>query len=79
MNTSATVKPQIGAHHPIHELELTVRAHNALIRHGITTVGQLTACTEADVAAMWAIGGGTLDHIVAALAEHGLTLAGGTA
>jgi DNA-directed RNA polymerase alpha subunit len=68
---------KLTADDPIDELDLNARAHNHLLRHGIDTVGQLTALTELDLRGVREIGAGTLDNIVGALEAHGLKLAGG--
>lgn len=63
---------------PIYEvLEfIGAKAYNCLRREDIHTVGQLLACTEADLLAIRTFGPGMLDLVVQGLAQHGLVLAG---
>jgi Bacterial RNA polymerase, alpha chain C terminal domain len=68
-----------GHHHntgcPLTHLALDAR--NQLHRHGTATIGALLTMTKRDVLDVREIGRGTLDIIIGALAEHGLTLTGG--
>lgn len=57
------------------DLDLPVRVYNSLHRHGIQSVGALCQETPDTILSLWQIGHGGLDEIVAALAEHGLSLA----
>jgi DNA-directed RNA polymerase subunit alpha len=75
--TTRTSRPAIDPAWPIADLELNMRAYNALTREGVTTIGQLLAMTEAQICGIRNVGIGTIDNIVAALDRHGLKLAGG--
>jgi DNA-directed RNA polymerase subunit alpha len=59
---------------PIEELELSVRSFNCLKRSGISTVGDLTNKTEADMMKVKNLGKKSLDEVIAKLSELGLSL-----
>lgn len=58
----------------LEDLSLPPRALASVRKAGITTVGQLTAKTDAEVLAIDGIGPASVDEIKAKLAEHGLAL-----
>ena len=49
---------------PISEMDLSVRAYNVLLRHGIDTVGQLAAMTESDLEKVRNLGNNTVTEIL---------------
>jgi carbon monoxide dehydrogenase subunit G len=59
----------------LEDLNLPPRALASLHKEGITTVGQLTAKTDAEVLAIDGIGPASVEEIKAKLTAHGLTLA----
>lgn len=58
----------------LEDLSLPPRALASVRKAGITTVGELTAKTDAEVLAIDGIGPASVDEIKAKLAEHGLAL-----
>lgn len=60
----------------IHQLNLTVRAENALVRHDIGRVKELTSFTAKEILSMEGVGMDTLRNIQEALAELGFALKG---
>ena len=58
----------------IHDLELTVRANNALLSNDITTIEELTRWTWRELYRLPNLGRVSLEEIVGALAKRGLTL-----
>lgn len=70
----ATSEPPPKAEVTLEDLNLAPRALASLHKVGITTIGQLTAKTEAEVLAIDGIGPASADEIKAKLAEHGLAL-----
>ncbi len=60
---------------PIEELGLSLRAFNSLRREGIHTVGDLSACSEADLLAIAGLGPALVKEIKQKLAGRGLALA----
>ncbi len=61
---------------PIEELDLSVRSYNCLKRQGVNTVGQLTACTEADLLNIRNFGAKSIEEVKDKLQAMGLSLAG---
>lgn len=71
---------ELGSARPIGELGLTGRTANALLRHGVNTVGQLIARSRHELAfEIRGLGEGGLAEIEKALKDRGLGLAAGTA
>ena len=64
---------------PIEELELGVRSYNCLKRVGIETIGDLVTKTESELAAIPNFGKKSIEEVKETLAQHGLTLRGGSA
>jgi hypothetical protein len=60
----------------IEGLDLSVRGYNVLKRNDVTTVEQLTRCTEDQLLDMRNMGQKPVQEIKEALARHGLHLAG---
>ncbi len=60
----------------IEELELGVRSYNCLKRVGIETIGDLTAKTEGELAAIPNFGRKSIEEVKETLAMHGLYLRG---
>lgn len=58
----------------LEDLNLTVRAYNALRRNKITTVRQLVGCTEMDLLDIRNFGVRSLDSVIFGLKDHGLEL-----
>lgn len=76
----ATARPslELGITCPIGELGLTGRTANALLRHGVYTVGQLIAHSRQELAfGIRGLGERGLSEIEKALKDHGLGLAVG--
>ena len=63
---------------PIEELELGVRSYNCLKRVGIETIGDLVMKTEGELAAIPNFGKKSIEEVKETLAQHGLTLRGGS-
>ena len=63
---------------PIEELELGVRSYNCLKRVGIETIGDLISKTEQELAAIPNFGKKSIEEVKETLAQHGLTLRGGS-
>jgi DNA-directed RNA polymerase subunit alpha len=63
---------------PIEELELGVRSYNCLKRVGIETIGDLVTKTESELAAIPNFGKKSIEEVKETLAQHGLTLRGGS-
>jgi DNA-directed RNA polymerase subunit alpha len=63
---------------PIEELELGVRSYNCLKRVGIETIGDLVTKTENELAAIPNFGKKSIEEVKETLAQHGLTLRGGS-
>jgi DNA-directed RNA polymerase subunit alpha len=61
---------------PIEQLELSVRSYNCLKRQGVNTVGQLVACTEADLLNIRNFGAKSIEEVKDKLQAIGLSLAG---
>ena len=55
---------------PIEELHLNSRAQNALLKAGITTLGQLFEMTFGELLNLKNVGAGTLGHMLEASAEY---------
>lgn len=70
----AAGEPAPKAEVTLEDLNLAPRALASLHKVGITTIGHLTAKTEAEVLAIDGIGPASVDEIKAKLAEHGLAL-----
>jgi DNA-directed RNA polymerase subunit alpha len=64
---------------PIEELELGVRSYNCLKRVGIETIGDLVTKSESELAAIPNFGKKSIEEVKETLAQHGLTLRGGSA
>jgi DNA-directed RNA polymerase subunit alpha len=63
---------------PIEELELGVRSYNCLKRVGIETIGDLVVKSESELAAIPNFGKKSIEEVKETLAQHGLTLRGGS-
>jgi DNA-directed RNA polymerase subunit alpha len=63
---------------PIEELELGVRSYNCLKRVGIETIGDLVTKSESELAAIPNFGKKSIEEVKETLAQHGLTLRGGS-
>jgi DNA-directed RNA polymerase subunit alpha len=63
---------------PIEELELGVRSYNCLKRVGIETIGDLVTKSENELAAIPNFGKKSIEEVKETLAQHGLTLRGGS-
>jgi DNA-directed RNA polymerase subunit alpha len=63
---------------PIEELELGVRSYNCLKRVGIETIGDLVTKTESELAAIPNFGKKSIEEVKETLAQHGLSLRGGS-
>jgi DNA-directed RNA polymerase subunit alpha len=63
---------------PIEELELGVRSYNCLKRVGIETIGDLVIKSESELAAIPNFGKKSIEEVKETLAQHGLTLRGGS-
>ena len=63
---------------PIEELELGVRSYNCLKRVGIETIGDLVTKTENELAAIPNFGKKSIEEVKETLAQHGLSLRGGS-
>jgi DNA-directed RNA polymerase subunit alpha len=76
----AMVIPNAGGmeNFPIEELELGVRSYNCLKRVGIETIGDLVTKTENELAAIPNFGKKSIEEVKETLAQHGLTLRGGS-
>lgn len=61
---------------PVSDLELSVRSRKCLQRLGVTTIGELASCTEAQLMSAKNFGLTSLTEIKRQLAQHGLTLRG---
>lgn len=61
---------------PIEDLQLSVKAHNELLRRGIDTLGGLLTNSESDIYDYWRVGRRVLREYQAALAPYGLSLGG---
>ena len=59
---------------PIENLELSVRSFNCLKRSGISTVGDLTNKTQADMMKVKNLGKKSLEEVIAKLHELGFDL-----
>jgi DNA-directed RNA polymerase subunit alpha len=62
----------------IEELELGVRSYNCLKRVGIETIGDLVTKSENELAAIPNFGKKSIEEVKETLAQHGLTLRGGS-
>ena len=62
---------------PLSVLGLSVRAFNALLNNGFSTVGDVVALTEIELWKLPGVGRGTLTEIKAKLSSRGLTLLSG--
>jgi DNA-directed RNA polymerase subunit alpha len=76
----AAIIPNAGGmeNFPIEELELGVRSYNCLKRVGIETIGDLVTKTESELAAIPNFGKKSIEEVKETLAQHGLTLRGGS-
>jgi DNA-directed RNA polymerase subunit alpha len=63
---------------PIEELELGVRSYNCLKRVGIETIGDLVTKTENELGSIPNFGKKSIEEVKETLAQHGLTLRGGS-
>src|SRR5216683_2232159 len=61
---------------PIHDLDLSARAHIPLRREGIATLGDLTSRSEQDLLGIANLGPKSVDEIKQKLADRGLALSG---
>lgn len=61
---------------PIEELDLSMRSYNCLKRQGVNTVGQLVACSEADLLNIRNFGAKSIEEVKDKLQAIGLSLAG---
>lgn len=61
---------------PIEQLDLSMRSYNCLKRQGVNTVGQLVACTEADLLNIRNFGAKSIEEVKDKLQAMGLSLAG---
>lgn len=61
---------------PIEVLELSVRAYNCLMRHGIRTVEKLTSSSENDLMGIRNLGAKSIQEIKDKLEQHNLSLKG---
>ncbi|MCX8007248.1 MAG: DNA-directed RNA polymerase subunit alpha [Coriobacteriia bacterium] len=61
---------------PIESLDLSMRSYNCLKRQGVNTVGQLVACTEADLLNIRNFGAKSIEEVKDKLQAMGLSLAG---
>lgn len=59
----------------IYELDLPIRASNALMRNDVREVGELVNLTEADFLRMRGVGVTALEKVKSRLAAHGLSMA----
>jgi DNA-directed RNA polymerase subunit alpha len=59
---------------PIEELDLSVRSYNCLKREGITTVGELTTKSEADLLRIRNLGRSSVNEFRERLRDLGLAL-----
>jgi DNA-directed RNA polymerase subunit alpha len=62
---------------PLSVLGLSVRAFNALLNNGFSTVGDVVALTEIELRQLRGVGRGTLTEIKTKLSSRGLTLLSG--
>jgi DNA-directed RNA polymerase subunit alpha len=76
----AAIIPNAGGmeNFPIEELELGVRSYNCLKRVGIETIGDLVTKSESELAAIPNFGKKSIEEVKETLAQHGLTLRGGS-
>jgi DNA-directed RNA polymerase subunit alpha len=63
---------------PIEELELGVRSYNCLKRVGIETIGDLVTKSENELGSIPNFGKKSIEEVKETLAQHGLTLRGGS-
>ena len=59
---------------PVEALDLSVRSYNCLKRHGVNTIGQLTACTEQDLLNIRNFGAKSIEEVKDKLQGMGLGL-----
>ena len=76
LRPSAAESDQSTLNLPIEELDIGVRAYNALKRWGIETIGDLVEKTEVELRFIPNIGKKSIEEIKEKLAEHGFALKG---
>ena len=68
-------KPQLPDTRPIHELDLSIRSENCLLRGGITTIGELLQKSRDDLLKIRNLGRKSLNEIEDKLSSRGYVLA----
>ena len=62
---------------PIENLNISVRTYNCLMRHGISTVGKLSAMTETQLKRLRNLDNRSYNEIIEKLKDIGISLASG--